>query len=251
MHESDDTQETRDAQALREAARRIDETLVLEVAFEPPEMLAESLFGLDDAALRQIVALTLARVDIAEPIEVSMLVTGDDGLRDLNREYRGRDAITDVLSFPLLDAPIVDAPTDQLWQPEESEHLSDDPSDEPDAGDAPPDDDLAEDAYVEEIIATDDEDVPNGGYDAPAGEPESLPFLTPDDGPLHLGDIAISRDAIARQAAQAGHSSAWELAYLLAHGVLHLVGYDDHTDAGYAAMVAHQEAVLALAGISR
>jgi len=54
-----------------------------------------------------------------------------------------------------------------------------------------------------------------------------------------------------RQAARAGHRPAWELAYLLAHGVLHLVGYDDHTDAGYAAMVAHQEAVLTLAGIAR
>lgn len=243
-HDSDDTHDTPNAQALREAARRIDEMLVLEVAFEPPEMLAESLFGLDDAALRQVVALTLARVSVAEPIELSMLVTSDAGLRDLNHEYRGRDEVTDVLSFPLLDAPIVDAPEDQLWQPTESD-------DALESGDVPEDDDLDEDAYVEEIIATDDEDVPNGGYDAPAGEPEALPFLTPDEGPLHLGDIAISRDAIARQAVQAGHSPAWELAYLLAHGVLHLVGYDDHTDAGYAAMVAHQEAVLALAGISR
>lgn len=244
MHESDDTHETRDAQSLREAARRIDETLVLEIAFEPPEMLAESLFGLDDAALRQIVALTLARVRVAESVEISILVTGDDGLRDLNREYRGRDEVTDVLSFPLLDSPIVDAPEDQLWQLPETIETND-----PNAGDISPDDELDEDTYIEEVIATDDEDIPNGGYDAPASEPEELPFLTPEDAPPHLGDIAISRDAITRQAAQAGHSPAWELAYLLSHGVLHLVGYDDHTDAGYTAMVAHQEAVLALAGI--
>ncbi|MGZ3666488.1 MAG: rRNA maturation RNase YbeY [Ktedonobacterales bacterium] len=56
---------------------------------------------------------------------------------------------------------------------------------------------------------------------------------------------------MARQAQQAGHSAAWELAYLLAHGVLHLVGYDDQTDAGYRAMVAHQEVVLAAAGIEK
>lgn len=72
-----------------------------------------------------------------------------------------------------------------------------------------------------------------------------------EDAPLHLGDIAISRDAVVRQAAAAGHSVAWECAYLFAHGLLHLVGYDDSTDAGYRAMVAHQEAVLAEAHIAR
>ena len=76
------------------------------------------------------------------------------------------------------------------------------------------------------------------------------PFLTPEDEHLHLGDIALSRDTLQRQAAQAGHSPARELAYLLAHGVLHLVGYDDTTDVGYQAMVAHQEAVLQAAGIT-
>ena len=66
---------------------------------------------------------------------------------------------------------------------------------------------------------------------------------------LHLGDIAFSQSAVERQAVQAGHSSAWELAYVLAHGVLHLVGYDDLTDAGYRTMVAHQEAVVAAMGL--
>jgi probable rRNA maturation factor len=72
-----------------------------------------------------------------------------------------------------------------------------------------------------------------------------------EDTPLHLGDIAISRDAVVRQAAAAGHSVAWECAYLFAHGLLHLMGYDDSTDAGYQAMVAHQEAVLTEAHITR
>ena len=35
--------------------------------------------------------------------EVSVVVTGDDEIRRLNREYRGIDAPTDVLSFPLLE----------------------------------------------------------------------------------------------------------------------------------------------------
>lgn len=246
MHDSDDM---RDEQALREVARRVDDSLVLEVAFEPPEALAENVFGLDDVALRQVIALTLARAGVAEPIEISLLITTDEGLRDLNREYRGRDEVTDVLSFPLLDVPIVDAPESQLWQPA----AEDDTVDVEPGGILAGDETLeAEDAYVEEVLASEDEDIPNGQYGATeGGEPDAMLFLTPEEGPLHLGDIAVSREAVERQAAQAGHGPAWELAYLLSHGVLHLVGYDDHTDDGYAAMVAHQEAVLALAGISR
>lgn len=227
--------------ALVEAARHIDETLVLAVAYEPAEALRETVFGLDDAALRRVVALTLARVDVTQPVELSVLVTDDAGLRDLNREYRGRDESTDVLSFPLLDAPLVHAPEEQLWQPaEEGETFALD---------------------VASAVAANDEADGDGaggangysseGEDEVAMEESDFAFLTPDDAALHLGDIALSRDAIERQAQQAGHSAAWELAYLLAHGVLHLVGYDDQTDAGYQAMVAHQEAVLAAADIGK
>ncbi len=61
---------------------------------------------------------------------------------------------------------------------------------------------------------------------------------------MNLGDIVMSWPTIVQQAKEAGHSSLYELLYLLAHGVLHLVGYDDHTEAGYQAMVRIQEAVL-------
>jgi probable rRNA maturation factor len=203
--------------ALDALAARIDESLVLAVACEPPEALADKLFGLDDAALRHIVALTLARIGLTQPVEVSLLITGDEGLRTLNREYRGRDEPTDVLSFPAQDSPLVAAPPEELWQ-------TDEPAEAQDGGDM---------SYAEEDAA------------------EALAFPLPEEQALPLGDIAISRDAVARQAAQAGHAAGWELAYLLAHGVLHLAGYDDHTEAGYRAMVAHQEAVLAHAGIAR
>lgn len=36
-------------------------------------------------------------------LELTLTITGDDGIRSLNREYRGRDESTDVLSFPLLE----------------------------------------------------------------------------------------------------------------------------------------------------
>jgi len=68
---------------------------------------------------------------------------------------------------------------------------------------------------------------------------------------VQLGDIALARETVAWQAQQAGHSVAWECAYLFVHGVLHLVGYDDQTDAGYQKMVSLQEAILAQLGVSR
>ena len=52
---------------------------------------------------------------------LSLSLVGDEAIRALNREYRGKDEPTDVLSFPLLDAPLVDAPDDQLWQPAEDD----------------------------------------------------------------------------------------------------------------------------------
>ena len=227
-----------DTHNLDEAARLVEEALILSVAFEPPDSLVESLFGLDDEALRRVVSLTLARVAVAQPIEISLLLTGDEGLRALNHDYRGKDEPTDVLSFPLLEEPLADAAPDELWQPstqDEDELVAE--------GDGifAPEPDGSEGNHANGALPdSSDED-----------DETSFAFLAPEDDALHLGDIAISRDAVARQAAQAGHSAAWELAYLLSHGVLHLVGFDDHTDAGYRAMVAHQEAALAAAGIPR
>jgi probable rRNA maturation factor len=60
----------------------------------------------------------------------------------------------------------------------------------------------------------------------------------------NLGDIVMSWPTVVRQAAEADHSPIYELLYLLSHGVLHLVGYDDATEAGYQAMVSIQQAVL-------
>lgn len=69
-------------------------------------------------------------------------------------------------------------------------------------------------------------------------------FVTPSELRTNLGDIVISWPTILRQAAEAGHTVSYELLYLFAHGILHLVGYDDATEAGYTAMVNLQQAVL-------
>ncbi|HET9111386.1 MAG TPA: rRNA maturation RNase YbeY [Ktedonobacterales bacterium] len=227
-----------------------EQEITLTFSFEPQATLDE-LFGISDETLFQAFDLALERVGVKVSVEVSVLITTDDGIRALNREYRGKDEPTDVLSFPLLDHPLVDAPPDQLWQPPESEEM-----DEAQAG-AALGDDLSDD--FEEAFDEDDDDDEQSlkgmivimGDDGSGVDGEDPFDADQDVWPTHLGDIAISRETTIRQARQAGHSAAFEVAFLFIHGVLHLVGFDDHTDAGYQAMVAHQEAVLAQAGVTR
>jgi len=51
-----------------------------------------------------------------------------------------------------------------------------------------------------------------------------------------LGDVAISLDTAARQAEARGWTLADETALLLVHGILHLLGYEDDTEAGAESM---------------
>lgn len=223
-----------------------DQEITLTFSYDPQATL-EELFGISEETLFQAFDLALARVGVRESVEVSVLISTDDGIRTLNREYRGKDEPTDVLSFPLLDHPLVDAPADQLWQtPDDMTGELDEADEAGDDTDAP----LPED---EEDFADDEDDGDLKGMIVLLGDGEDEDDF--DDGsdqwPTHLGDIAISRETALQQARQAGHSAAYEVAFLFIHGVLHLVGFDDHTDAGYQAMVAHQEAALAQAGVTR
>jgi probable rRNA maturation factor len=56
------------------------------------------------------------------------------------------------------------------------------------------------------------------------------------EGRLELGDLVIAPDVARRQARRRGWSLAEEIAFLAAHGALHLVGYQDDTTAGYREM---------------
>ena len=67
------------------------------------------------------------------------------------------------------------------------------------------------------------------------------------DGHEVLGDVVISVDTARRQATEKGHSLVREVTILLAHGVLHLVGYDHQTPEDYRRMMALQDAVVAAA----
>ena len=92
--------------------------------------------------------------------EVSVLLTDDVRMRELNRGFRGKRKTTDVLSFPAMTMPGLPA-----------EHQ-------------------------------------------------------------HAGDLAISLEVAARQAAAFGHTVEVELRVLLLHGLLHLAGFDHEVDAG-------------------
>lgn len=65
-----------------------------------------------------------------------------------------------------------------------------------------------------------------------------------------LADIAISQPTAARQAAAAGIPEADEVALLVLHGLLHLIGYDHHTEADQRTLNALQGRILANAGLT-
>ncbi len=61
---------------------------------------------------------------------------------------------------------------------------------------------------------------------AEGGPEEVPPFVTPPDGAIHLGEVIISYPQAAIQARERGHAVEKEVAILLVHGVLHLLGHD-------------------------
>lgn len=73
----------------------------------------------------------------------------------------------------------------------------------------------------------------------------------PDSGELLLGDIILNLDRVEAQAKEYGHSVLREFAFLLAHSLFHLCGYD-HMDAEEARMMEEkQEKTLQKLGITR
>src|SRR5436189_6435318 len=75
--------------------------------------------------LDQVVENTLFAVGIAQQVMLTLLITDEEGIRDLNKQYRQQDKPTDVLSFPLLEKPLAQAPAGQLWTPQLGEGSED------------------------------------------------------------------------------------------------------------------------------
>lgn len=135
--------------------------------------------------IRKCINTALDSECVTVPCEVSVLITDDEHIHEINRRFRDVDRATDVLSFPMF-----------TFTPE--------------------------------------------AFDPSDGQPD------PQTGRIPLGDIVVSRDHIAAQAADFGHTRRRELSYLLVHSVMHLLGYD-HLDEGEEKrrMRRHEEAVMA------
>lgn len=127
--------------------------------------------------------------------QVQFELTNNDGICQINREFREIDRPTDVLSFPNLE---FDTPGDFSFLTGE--------------------------------------------------EPDCFDF---ESGELVLGDIVVSSDKVYSQAEEFGHSTLREFAFLIAHSMLHLCGYDHMEPEEAKIMEAKQEAILQALGITR
>ena len=148
----------------------------------------------EKAVIRKVVLAALEAEQFPYEAEVDVLLTDNEAIREINRDERGIDAPTDVLSFPAVDYP------------------------------APGDFSLLDD---------------------------DLTLFHPESGELILGDMVISLEKVIAQAAEYGHSEERELAFLTAHSMFHLMGYDHEDEEGRAVMEEKQEAVLQKLGITR
>ncbi len=87
--------------------------------------------------------------------------------------------------------------------------------------------------------------------DFSAAEETQADCFDPDSGELVLGDIIISVERLEAQADEYGHGQLREFAFLVAHSMFHLCGYDHMTEEDAALMEQKQEAVLRGLGIGR
>ncbi len=63
-------------------------------------------YGLpDEAKMRQAVAVAASQVGVSRMLTLCLRVANDHVVRELNRQWRHENAVTDVLSFPMQDGP--------------------------------------------------------------------------------------------------------------------------------------------------
>ncbi len=101
------------------------------------------------------------------------------------------------------------------------------------------------------ILLADDDAVAelNQRFRGKAGPTNVLSFPAPANPEDHLGDIALAYGVCAREAAEQGKPLAHHLQHLVAHGVLHLLGYDHLTEAEAEEMEALERRLLADLGV--
>lgn len=101
------------------------------------------------------------------------------------------------------------------------------------------------------LLLTDDETIRglNLRFRAQDKPTNVLSFPAPQNPERFLGDIALAYGVCVREAQEQGKPLAHHLQHLVAHGVLHLLGYDHETDAQADEMEGLERAVLAGLGI--
>lgn len=94
---------------------------------------------------------------------------------------------------------------------------------------------------------------PMNEYPEPADfeEIEETGCFDPESGELMLGDIVISIDKVYAQAEEFGHSPKREIAFLTAHSMLHLFGYDHMEEEERLVMEQKQKEILEKTGYTR
>lgn len=107
--------------------------------------------------------------------------------------------------------------------------------------------------YRDTDAVTDVLSFPNMDLEGPAVWPETFAadVIDPETGTVCLGSIALCKERAAEQADNYGHSLKRELAFLIAHSVLHLCGYDHETQEQAEIMENMQEEILSELGITR
>jgi probable rRNA maturation factor len=159
--------------------------------------------------------------------EVALTFVDDKEIHRLNKEYRGIDDPTDVLSFAMQE--IGEDELEIIY--EEDDFIDEDELEETDQLDKNESDEFDDDD--EDVQELEDEE----GLEAIFEEP--------------LGDIIISVPRAIAQSEDYGHSIDRELGFLFVHGFLHLIGYDHENDEAEKEMFAKQEQILQQAGLVR
>jgi probable rRNA maturation factor len=148
-------------------------------------------------------------------IGVSVEIAGDDEVQRLNREYRGVDRTTDVLSFANEEAP------DWEGRPGVVYNLADSADGTPLEGE---DSEDWDEEYEDEA-----NEGPDNQGEVTAPRFVTAPELQAQHQQRYLGDIIISYPQAERQAAEFNNTPGRETQELVIHGVFHLLGYD-HED---------------------
>ena len=96
------------------------------------------------------------------------------------------------------------------------------------------------------VLLTDDKVLQrlNADFRGKSGPTNVLSFSAPASAAPHIGDLALAAGVCAREAAEQGKRLEHHLMHLVAHGVLHLVGYDHETDAEAETMEALERQLL-------